>query len=225
MNHIASAPRHSLASALRSRFFRQKSSDHQIVAPFLALLFGLTPLLASAALTPPAPLPDDPACTPIDREFMHRATALAAQTAAKGNTCYGAVLVKDGRILMEFGNDARMTGDVTHHAETGLISLASRKFGREAVAAAVLYTSTEPCIMCCGAIRAAGIKKFYYGTTAVQVARLRGAPVPDKPLQCREVFARMGSGDVAIYGPLLEEEGLKAHAEAIATAGQRPAGK
>src|SRR5690606_34731895 len=120
--------------------------------------------------------------------------------------------------LMEFGNDARMSGDVTHHAETGIISLASRKYGREKVAASILYTSTEPCIMCCGAIRAAGIKKFVYGTTAIQVTRLRGAKVPEKPLQCREVFQRTGQTEVVILGPLMEREGLAVHAEALARA-------
>jgi hypothetical protein len=118
-----------------------------------------------------------------------------------------------------------MTGDATHHAETGLISIASRKFGRETVAASVLYTSTEPCIMCCGAIRSAGIKKFYYGTTAIQVLRQRGGKVPENPLQCREVFARIGSGDVAIFGPLMEADGLKVHADAAAAAASRPPGK
>lgn len=192
----------------------------------LTLLTLCAALVASAApTTMPAPLPDDPGATEVDKEFMHRAIVMSAQTAAKGNSCYGAVLVKDGKILMEFGNDARMTGDATHHAETGLISIASRKFGREAVAASVLYTSTEPCIMCCGAIRSAGIKKFYYGVTAIQVARLRGAKVPENPLQCRETFKRIGSEDVVIYGPLLEKEGLEAHAEAIANADKRPPGK
>lgn len=215
MNHTASHHRLSLRSATLRRILPRR---------WLGLgLLVLLPALAPAATVPA--LPDDPACTDADREFMHRANVMAAQTAARGNSSYGAVLVKDGKILMEFGNDARMTGDATHHAETGLISIASRKFGREAVAAAVLYTSTEPCIMCCGAIRSAGIKKFYYGTTAIQVTRLRGGKVPDKPLQCREVFARIGSPDVVIYGPLLEEEGLKVHAEAAANADKRPPGK
>jgi len=187
--------------------------------------FSLATALATAATVSVPALPDDPKCTDTDRGFMRRANEMAAATALKGNSSYGAVLVKDGTILMEFGNDARMTGDATHHAETGLISLASRKFGRETVAAAVLYTSTEPCIMCCGAIRAAGIKKFYYGTTAIQVTRLRGGKVPENPLQCREVFPRIGSPDVAIYGPLLEAEGLKVHADAAAAADSRPPGK
>ena len=190
----------------------------------LACLVLATGLATAATVAVPA-LPDDPACTPEDRAFMRRAYEMAAQTAAKGNSAYGAVLVKDGKILMEFGNDARMTGDATHHAETGLISIACRKFGRETIAASVLYTSTEPCIMCCGAIRAAGIKKFFYGTTAIQVNRLRGAKVPDNPLQCRETFKRIGSAEVVIYGPLDEAEGLKVHAEAIAAAANRPPGK
>ncbi|MEO7597589.1 MAG: nucleoside deaminase [Opitutus sp.] len=182
-----------------------------------ALLVASVQLLSAAAISVTA-LPDDPACNEVDRGFMKRANEMAAITAAKGNTSYGAVLVKEGVVLMEFGNDARVSGDVTHHAETGLISLASRKFGKEAVAASILYTSTEPCIMCCGAIRAAGIKEFVYGTTAVQVMRQRGGTVSEKPLQCREVFARIGSESVIIKGPLLEADGLAVHAAAAAAA-------
>ncbi len=205
-----------------------QSTRHRWAAPrrWLGIItFSVAALLASAATVSVPALPDDPKCNDQDRGFMRRANEMAAATALKGNSPYGAVLVKDGTILMEFGNDARMTGDATHHAETGLISLASRKFGRETVAAAVLYTSTEPCIMCCGAIKAAGIKKFYYGTTAVQVTRLHGTKVPANPLQCREVFPRIGSPEVVIYGPLLEAEGLKIHAEATAAADSRPPGK
>src|SRR5688572_33217173 len=79
-------------------------------------------LLVANATVSVTPLPDDPKCTEQDRGFMRRANEMAALTAQKGNSSYGAVLVKDGTILMEFGNDARMTGDTTHHAETGLIS-------------------------------------------------------------------------------------------------------
>lgn len=199
-----------------------RRSDRLRHVSLLVLFLASVAVRALGAVTP---LPDDPACTDADRAFMRRANELAAETAAKGNSSYGALLVKDGKVLMEFGNDARTSGDSTHHAETGLISLASRTLGREVVAGSVLYTSTEPCIMCCGAVRAVGIKKFYYGVTAIQVTRLRGTKVPDKPLECREIFERIGSGDVAIFGPLLEAEGLKIHAEALAAAAARPAGK
>jgi tRNA(Arg) A34 adenosine deaminase TadA len=149
---------------------------------------------------------------------MARAYELAASAGAKGNSTYGALLVKGGAVLMEFENDARTSGDVTHHAETGLISVASRKFGRDALAGTILYTSTEPCIMCCGSIRAAGITTFVYGTTAAQVTRLRGNPVSANPLECREVFARTGRTEVVIRGPLMEAEGLAVHAARLPVA-------
>ena len=174
--------------------------------------------VTSALRASVTPLPDDPACTAEDRKFMARAIELAAAATAKGNSAYGAVLVKDGQILMEFSNDALTSRDVTHHAETGLISFASRKFDKATLAASTLYTSTEPCIMCCGSIRNAGIKKFVYGVTAIQVSALRGRSALPNPLQCREVYTRMGATDVTILGPLLEAEGLAVHAVAFSKA-------
>lgn len=186
-----------------------------------ALLGLLVVSVAMAATFPVTPLPDDPKCTDEDRKFMKRANELAEAASIHGNTAYGAVLVKDGKLLMEFENNAKTSGDVTHHAETGLVSAACSKLGREAVAGATLYTSTEPCIMCCGAIRSAGIKKFVYGTTGTQSAKLRGTKVRDNPLQCREVFARVGASEVIILGPLLEAEGLAIHAAAIERAAKQ----
>ena len=147
---------------------------------------------------------------------MARAAELAASAAAKGNSPYGALLVKDGKIVMEFENNANTSGDVTHHAETGLISASTVKLGKAFVSQCVLYTSTEPCIMCCGSIRSAGVKKIVYGCTATQVSLLHGRKLPFNPLQIREVYTRIGATDVTILGPLLEGEGLAVHAAAMA---------
>jgi len=183
-----------------------------VVLRLVSLVAGAS--LAIAALTPVQPLADDPACTAEDRRFMARATELAAAAVAHGNGAYGALIVKDGKILMEFENNATTGHDVTHHAETGLMSAASVKLGREVLAQCTLYTSTEPCIMCCGSIRYAGIKKIVYGVTATQVSRLRGRTLPASPLEIREVYERIGSADVVILGPLMEAEGLAVHATA-----------
>ena len=178
-------------------------------------------LLAAACLATihlvaatPVPLPDDPACTAADRGFMRRANELAAAASAHGNGAYGAILVKEGRIIAEFEACSTTASDPTQHAETGLIALVSRTLGPAAFKDAILYTSTEPCIMCCGAIRAAGLREFVYGVTALQVNRLRGTKVPEDPLQCREVFSRAGTQPVTIRGPLAEDEGLVVHAVA-----------
>lgn len=170
-----------------------------------------------AQTAPFMPLPDDPACTATDRKFMQRANELAAGASGHGNGSYGAILVKDGKIIGEFEACSTTASDPTMHAETGLIALSSKTLGLDALKGSVLYTSTEPCIMCCGAIRNAGIREFVYGVTAIQVTRLRGAKVPDQPLQCREVFARGASATITVIrGPLMEAEGLAVHAVSLA---------
>jgi tRNA(Arg) A34 adenosine deaminase TadA len=176
-----------------------------------------------AAAPAVTPLPDDPACNEADLKFMHRAHELAAAAVAHGNTAYGALLVKDGQVLMEFENDAITSRDVTHHAETGIISKASVQLGPAVLAQCTLITSTEPCIMCCGAVRTAGIKRLVYGVTGVQSHRLRGRTPAADQLQVREVFRRVGAGEIVILGPLLEAEGLAVHARANATVAARTA--
>lgn len=195
------------------------SSDmhRRLASPLRSLAIGLLLLAVAAprvrATEPVVPLADDPTCTAADRTFMNAANARAAGASGHGNSSYGAVLVKNGKIILEFEACSTTASDPTQHAETGLISLASRTLGKDAFKDAILYTSTEPCIMCCGAIRAAGLKEFVYGVTALQVTRLRGAKVPANPLECREVFARGATAsNVVIRGPLMEAEGLVIHA-------------
>jgi tRNA(Arg) A34 adenosine deaminase TadA len=184
----------------------------------LLALFHVTGIAVDAV----PPLADDATCTAEDRKFMARAYELAAIAAANGNGAYGALVVKDGKILMEFSNNARTSGNVTHHAETGLVSLTSVRLGLDSMAGCTFYTSTEPCIMCCGAIRGSKITRLVYGTTAIQVSRLRGRKPPETPLQVREVFERAGTTPVAIAGPLMEQEGLAVHAAALARLETKP---
>ncbi|MES2694250.1 MAG: nucleoside deaminase [Verrucomicrobiota bacterium] len=183
------------------------------VLPKALLVCGLIGCGAFAAeVSKVKALPDDPACTAEDRKFIARTYELARASTAKGDGGHGALLVKDGKVLLEFASMGTTSGDVTKHAEIGVISLGSRQLGREALAGTILYTSEEPCIMCCGAVRSAGIRTFIYGATAFQAQRLRGGPLSTKPLQCRETFARLDYS-IKIIGPLMEEEGLQVLAE------------
>jgi tRNA(Arg) A34 adenosine deaminase TadA len=186
-----------------------------VLVPAAALLLagGAGPL--SAAVTP---LPDDPACDTADRRFMARALELARSAVAHGNHPFSALLVKDGQIIFEYENTIYTTHDLTQHAEMGLIGQATRKFPPETLAECTMYASTEPCIMCCGAIRWAGIKRVVYGTTATQLMKVIEGVLPPnpkavrvvQPLECREVFARTEPA-ITVRGPLLEAEGLAIH--------------
>jgi len=159
---------------------------------------------------PPVPRPDDPACTDTDRKFMERAYQLARYATSHGGEPFGAVLVKDGKIIAEFSNCEKATGDVTKHAETGLISAFSPKLSRATFAASTLYASSEPCTMCCGSIRFAGIRRVVYGTSESQFGQLIGDEPVEHPLESKEVLARTAPGTV-VLGPLMEAEGQKIH--------------
>jgi len=179
-----------------------------LVPRTVALALGLLALGARAAA--PTPLPDDPSCNDTDRKFMERAYEMARYATTHGGAPFGAVLVKDGVIIAEFSNCEHATGDVTKHAETGLISTFSPKISRATFAASTLYTSSEPCTMCCGSIRFAGIKRVVYGTSELQFLKVIGVAESANPLESKEVFSRTAPGTV-VQGPLLEAEGLKIH--------------
>jgi tRNA(Arg) A34 adenosine deaminase TadA len=120
------------------------------------------------------------------------------------------LLVKDGKILAEFSNCVHSTGDVTKHAEAGLISTFSPKISREDFEKSTLYTSTEPCAMCCGAIIFAGVGRMVYGTSEVPFEQVMGlTPGPD-PLTSHEIIGRI-SPKTKVLGPLMEAEGLAIH--------------
>ena len=167
-------------------------------------------LVASARAAFPATGPDDPQCTAEDRIYMARAYELARYAVTHGGGPFGALLVKDGKILAEFSNCVHSTGDITKHAETGLISAFSPKISRETFAQATLYTSTEPCAMCCGAVCFSGIGRVVYGASEAPFISVMGLPPDPDTLASHEILRRIAP-KVKVLGPLMEAEGLKIH--------------
>ena len=175
--------------------------------------FFLAPLLllASRAFGAfPAPASDDPGCTAEDRIYMAQAFELARYASTHGGRPFGALLVKDGKILAEYSNSVYSSHDVTKHAETGLISAFSPKIDRATFAQSTLYTSTEPCVMCCGAICFAGIGRVVYGASEAPVNQVMGLPPLPYPLASHEILRRI-SPQLKVLGPLMEAEGLAIH--------------
>ena len=150
---------------------------------------------------------------PYDLEFLRKAIEVAAQARAHGNHPFGAVLVDThGQILLEAENTVNASHDCTGHAETNLIRVASTAFPSEVLAGCTLYSSTEPCAMCSGAIFWSGVGRVVYALSEAGLLELV-AHLPDSNflnLPCREVFTR-GGRVVEVAGPLLEEEARKVH--------------
>jgi tRNA(Arg) A34 adenosine deaminase TadA len=154
------------------------------------------------------------AVTQEDLDFLHRAIELALEARADGRHPFGALVVSDvGVNLVEARNNAVLPqGDPTQHAEMLACAQASRMMSKEDLARCTLYTSTEPCAMCAGAIYWTGIGRVIYALPEHRLLDFTGddARNPTLRLPCREVFAR-GQRPIAVIGPLLEEEAARVH--------------
>jgi guanine deaminase len=100
-----------------------------------------------------------------NKKFMRKAIALSIQNIQKGGGPFGAVIVKDGKIIATGVNRVTINTDPTAHAEVTAIRKASKKLGTFDLAGCDIYTSCEPCPMCLGAVYWAHLDKMYYGNT------------------------------------------------------------
>jgi tRNA(Arg) A34 adenosine deaminase TadA len=152
------------------------------------------------------------AASEADRDHLRSAIALAAEARASGNHPFGAVMVAaDGAILVRARNTVAADGP-TGHAELNAVRAAAH-LPAETLAAASLYSSTEPCAMCAGAIYWAGIGRLVYAQAETTLLTLTGADPgnPTLSLPCRQVLAA-GQRPVEIVGPDLEDEASAVHA-------------
>ncbi len=96
---------------------------------------------------------------------MGEAIRLANESVRHGGGPFGAVIVKDGKIIVGSSNSVTIDNDPTAHAEVNTIREACRKLGTFDLTGCRIYTSCEPCPMCLGAIYWAHIERIYYGNT------------------------------------------------------------
>ena len=139
--------------------------------------------------------------------FIKKSYELAKQAAEKGNHPFGALLVIDRKIAFTAENTVVSDHDVTRHAELNLVSSVSRKLNAELLGQSILYTSTEPCAMCAGAIFWAGIPEIVYGCSAGKLGEIAGGTFV---VPCRDLL-KFGKRKVKIVGPVLEKQGAAIH--------------
>lgn len=138
-----------------------------------------------------------------DEVFLRRAIELAHEGRRRGSDPYGAVLVKDGQMVLETFDRCVESSDPTFHAELSLISNYCRQHHLFELPGYALYASTEPCPMCAGAIHWSRISRVVFSVSqAMLQERSGGSP----KLSCDTI---LNTQRVEIIGPLLVEEGLK----------------
>lgn len=106
-------------------------------------------------------------------KFMRRAIEVAKEGMDKGSGGpFGAIVVKDGKIIAESCNQVTSTNDPTAHAEIAVIRKACQKLDSFQLEDCIIYTSCEPCPMCFGAIYWARPKAVYYACTQQDAAQI-----------------------------------------------------
>jgi tRNA(Arg) A34 adenosine deaminase TadA len=134
--------------------------------------------------------------TEADEQHLRRAIELAAEARAAGDMPFGSLLVGPaGEVLVEDRNTVVTGDDITAHPELKTALWASRNLDPAVVAGTTMYTSTEACPMCRGAIARSGLGRVVFVLSAEQFAGLKplGSPSPD-------------AADVSYEGPSLFDE-------------------
>jgi tRNA(adenine34) deaminase len=108
-----------------------------------------------------------------DAHWMGLALEEAARAAQAGEVPVGAVVVLDGRYLASGHNQPIASHDPTAHAEIVALRAAAGTLGNYRLTGAILYTTIEPCAMCCGAALHARIARLVYGADDAKAGAVR----------------------------------------------------
>ena len=149
-----------------------------------------------------------------DLAFLRQAIELAREARSDGRHPFGALIVNEfgETVAAALNNAVKPAGDPTQHAETLACADAAKRLSEPELAKCTLYTSTEPCAMCAGAIYWIGLGRVVFGLSETGLMRYTGSHEenPTLDLPCREVFAK-GQKKIAVSGPLLEDEAGAVH--------------
>lgn len=104
------------------------------------------------------------------KELMQKAIQLSIDNIDIGGGPFGAVIVRNGKVIAEAANSVTNDNDPTAHAEVNVIRKASKELNTFDLSDCEIYTSCEPCPMCLGAIYWSGIKTVYYGNNKQDAA-------------------------------------------------------
>ena len=139
-----------------------------------------------------------------DEIFMKRAIELSAAAAAHGNEPFGAVLVKDGRIVFENENQIYTRNDPTFHAEFGLIRRFVEETGITDLSDYTLYSSCEPCFMCSGAFVWTRLGRLVFGASDIDLCRILGVTGSE----CSKTVFEQSGAEISVTSGVMRDEAL-----------------
>jgi tRNA(adenine34) deaminase len=166
---------------------------------------GVLAALASAAALSAAPAIDASASPADDERFMR----MALDEARHGNFPFGAVIVRDGRVVARGRNLGRTNHDPTAHGEMMAIRQCLADHGNAGIKGSTLYTSGEPCAMCMGAIVWCGVGRLVFAASLQQLA----TKIDQIMISSAEIAAKSSFVSISITGGVLADEAMQLFAK------------
>lgn len=105
-------------------------------------------------------------------EFMREAIKLSIESVENGGGPFGAIVVKDSKIIAKGSNRVTLDNDPTAHGEVIAIREAAKHLGTFDLSDCDIYTSCEPCPMCLGAIYWARFDNLYFANTKIDAKKI-----------------------------------------------------
>jgi tRNA(Arg) A34 adenosine deaminase TadA len=138
-------------------------------------------------------------------QYMRLAIAKAREGVRKGQTPFGACIVRDGQVLSCTHNHVWKNTDITAHAEIQAIREACHNSKTVDLSGSVIYSTCEPCPMCFSACHWARISMIVYGTTIADAKRIGF----NELTVSNAVLKRAGHSPVKIKPAYLRKESLE----------------
>ncbi|KYC43509.1 cytidine deaminase [Scytonema hofmannii PCC 7110] len=130
---------------------------------------------------------------------------LALEEAQKGDAPYGAILVKDDRVIEKAYNTVKQDSDPSAHAEINVIRKLTASLKNPSLEGYTIYTTGEPCPMCATACVWAGVSEIIYGASIEDLISVNQSQIN---ISCEEVIAK-SFRKIQITKGILREECLK----------------
>ena len=141
----------------------------------------------------------------MDKIFMKKAIELSVAAVEHGNEPFGAVLVKDKQIVYTNENQIYTRNDPTFHAEFGLLRRFCEETGISDLSDYTLYSSCEPCYMCCGAMVWMKLGKLVYAASDMDLCGILGVPGSE----CSRIVFENSGANIEVVSGLLREEAME----------------
>lgn len=138
----------------------------------------------------------------LDEKFMRLAIRKALLGIGRGQTPFGACVVKGGKTISCCHNGVWGGTDITAHAEMRAIRLACRKLRSISLKGSAIYSTCEPCPMCFSAIHWAGIRRIAFGAP---IKDARACGFSELGISNKKM-ARLGKTGIGIKGGVLRRE-------------------